>query len=102
MSVFAPCPSVGFFVFAFAASDPTPGLALGALAVLEEPEPPLLTVDFRVGVLFDVEVVLEVEDTELGLELARDVEDDFGVADVDVDDEEEDFVEPVEVVEEDL
>ena len=64
--------------------------------VLEEVEPPLLTVGFRVGVPFDVGV-LEVEDTEL----ASDVEDDFGVAD-DADDEEEDFVEPVEVVEEDL
>ena len=104
MSVFAPLLSVGFFAFAFAASDPTPGLALEALAVLEESEPPLLTVDFRVGVPFDVGV-LEVEDTELGRELASDVEDDFGVADVaidDADDEEEDFVEPVELVVEDL
>ena len=105
MSVFAPCPSVGFFAFAFAAPDPTPGLAIEALVVLEESEPPLLTVDFRVGVPFDVGGVLEVEDTELGRELASDVEDDFGVADVvvdDADDDDEDFIEPVELVVEDL
>ena len=107
MSVFAPPPSVGFFAFAFAASDPTPGLPLEALiAVLKESEPPLLTVDFRVGVPFDVGGVLETEDTELGRELASDVEDDFGVADVAVDDadddDDDDFVEPVELVVEDL